>query len=150
MVSKSSLPLAVLAARSLTTSRLPNVARAEEPTTSAVDAGSLYKQLDANGDGSLAGDEIPEDKRSLFERLVRIGDGNADGNLSRRICRGTFGRKEIRRRPRVAQKGHGQPRTPRQGGASGPGRLFARLDSNQDGEVTSTKFPNRAARISQN
>ena len=36
---------------------------------------------DANGDGLLTGDEVPDEKKSLFERLVRLGDGKlGDGD----------------------------------------------------------------------
>jgi hypothetical protein len=43
------------------------------------DSGRQFQQLDANGDCWLEAGEIPQEKRTLFERLVRLGDGDADG-----------------------------------------------------------------------
>jgi Ca2+-binding EF-hand superfamily protein len=43
---------------------------------------SLFARLDANTDGQLTKAEIPDEHSSLFRRLVRIGDDDADGKLS--------------------------------------------------------------------
>src|SRR5687767_4094689 len=43
----------------------------------------LFESLDGNKDGRLAGDEVPEEQRRFFERLVRVGDGDNDGILTR-------------------------------------------------------------------
>ena len=143
MVSKSSLLLAALAVCSLTTCCLTSAAGAEEPPLLAVDTGSLYKQLDANGDGSLAGDEIPEDKRSLFERLVRVGDGNADGKLSAdEFAAGLSGGKKPATDPASPKKpATAKPGRPGKAERPGPGRLFARLDANKDGQVSLEEVP---------
>lgn len=42
----------------------------------------LFKQLDKNGDGKLVADEIPEEQRRQFERVVRAGDKNDDGQIT--------------------------------------------------------------------
>jgi hypothetical protein len=57
-------------------------ARADETPSQTPDAAGLFKQLDANGDGQLVTDEIPDDRKSLFERLLRKGDKNGDGKLA--------------------------------------------------------------------
>jgi Ca2+-binding EF-hand superfamily protein len=49
---------------------------------SAGDA-ALFDRLDANHDGSISGDEVTAENRTLFERLVRRGDANNDQALSR-------------------------------------------------------------------
>jgi Ca2+-binding EF-hand superfamily protein len=141
MVSKSSLLLAVMAGCILTTCCLTSATRSEE--AAAIDAGALYKQLDANSDGSLTGDEIPEDKRSLFERLVRIGDGNADGKLSAdEFAAGLSGSSKPAAGPASPKKpATAKPGRPGKAERPGPGRLFARLDSNQDGEVSLDEVP---------
>src|SRR5262245_54987017 len=51
----------------------------DRPTESAV----LFDKLDANHDGQITSDEAPEEHRRLFLRLVRRGDHNGDGKLSR-------------------------------------------------------------------
>ena len=43
----------------------------------------LYDRLDVNHDGQLTADEVPQEHRVLFDRLLRRADRNADGKLSR-------------------------------------------------------------------
>ncbi len=49
----------------------------------AVNAGALFDKLDVHHDGQLTADEIPEAKRGLFQRLLRLAGKPADGKLSR-------------------------------------------------------------------
>jgi len=142
-VSNSSLLLAALVAYPLTTCCLTSAGRSEDLRAPGIDARSLYKQLDANGDGSLAGDEIPEDKRSLFERLVRIGDGNADGKLSAdEFAAGLSGASKPAAGPASPKKpAKAKPGRPGKAERPGPGRLFARLDANKDGEISLDEVP---------
>jgi Ca2+-binding EF-hand superfamily protein len=127
---------------------LPNAIRGEE--TSAPDSAGLFKQLDANGDGQLAGDEVPEEKKSLFERLVRLGDGDADGKLSaEEFATGLAGGEQPAAKGPRAKGETDAPKKPakatpgRPGKAErpGPGRLFARLDANGDGKVELDEVP---------
>lgn len=60
----------------------PVLAADGSPPQSAGDA-ALFDRLDVNHDGLLKGDEVSQDHRSLFERLVRNGDKNHDAALSR-------------------------------------------------------------------
>ncbi len=46
-------------------------------------AGALFDRLDANHDGQLTADEIPSEKKGLFERLLRLAGKPADGKLTR-------------------------------------------------------------------
>ncbi|MDX1680202.1 MAG: EF-hand domain-containing protein [Akkermansiaceae bacterium] len=126
-------------------------------------AGERWKKVDLDGDGSLSRDEfarmerlakVPEEKRqALFERLDKNGDGRIE-------------RSEMLRR-----QGDGRPHPliPRIGELDQDGdgavsfqefqagkmvqrleperqqRLFARLDSNQDGRITPEDKPRRRA-----
>ena len=47
------------------------------------DPRALFDQLDVNHDGKLTADEIPADKKRLFERLLRLAGKSADGHLTR-------------------------------------------------------------------
>ena len=44
---------------------------------------ALFDKLDANHDGQITSDEVPEEQRRLFQRLLRRADRNGDGKLSR-------------------------------------------------------------------
>jgi len=44
---------------------------------------SLFDQLDRNNDTVLVAEEIPEAQAQAFRRLIRIGDRNKDGRLTR-------------------------------------------------------------------
>ena len=43
---------------------------------------SIFKKLDADSNGKLTKDEIPDEQRRLFERLVETQDKNKDGELT--------------------------------------------------------------------
>jgi Ca2+-binding EF-hand superfamily protein len=56
--------------------------RAADEASEVARAERLFKQLDANGDGLVAADEAPQDKRALFDRLVRKADKDGDEKLT--------------------------------------------------------------------
>lgn len=109
----------------------------DKPAGEGQDAGDLFGQLDTNKDGQLADDEIPEDRKGLFERLVRIADKNGDGKLtSDEFAAGLKPRAEAAddspaKRPRPEGKPDGRNAE----------RLFKRLDSNSDGKVMIDEVP---------
>lgn len=43
----------------------------------------LFERLDANHNGFITPDEVKDDSRAMFERLLRKSDANHDGKLSR-------------------------------------------------------------------
>jgi Ca2+-binding EF-hand superfamily protein len=47
------------------------------------DVTALFDRLDANHDGQLTADEIPAEKKGLFERLLRLAGKPTDGKLTR-------------------------------------------------------------------
>lgn len=71
-----------LALVSLSTSRAP-ADDAKPANDAGKDTAALFDQLDANHDGQLTSDEIPAEKKRLFERLLRRVGKPADGKLSR-------------------------------------------------------------------
>ena len=105
-------------------------APAEPPAAEGPDA--IFGRLDANGDGQIAEDEVPEDQARLFRRLRRTSDGNGDGQLSRE----EFAAGLTEREPPPAQPAAGQP-----GGNFDPAALFARFDRNGDDKLTLEEVP---------
>jgi Ca2+-binding EF-hand superfamily protein len=113
-------------------------ARADEEAAETPDAAGLFSQLDTNKDGQLAADEIPEDRKTLFERLVRKGDKNSDGKLTaEEFAAGLAGGREKKDdEPATARR-----ERPDAEGGPGPGRFFARLDANGDGKIVLAEIP---------
>ncbi|MFH1300822.1 MAG: EF-hand domain-containing protein [Planctomycetota bacterium] len=54
---------------------------APEPGESAPQ--DIFQQLDKNSDGTVTADEVPEDKERFFDHLIRLGDQNKDGKLTK-------------------------------------------------------------------
>lgn len=96
--------------------------------------GDLFTKLDADNDGVLASDELPEAQRRLFDRLLRTSDKNEDGKLDRAEFEAGL----------KADRPPGAP--PPEAGFGGgdrpePGALFQRLDANGDGKIVRDEIP---------
>lgn len=57
--------------------------KADSPSDDQTQRSALFDSLDANHDGQLTSDEVPDDQRRLFQRLLRRADANGDAKLSR-------------------------------------------------------------------
>ena len=118
----------------------------------AQDSENVFTQLDKNNDGILVADEIPEAQQRFFDRLIRTGDQNEDGKLSKAEYAATLkndeqpagdpGRGPGRPGDRRPGAGFGQP------GGQFQGRMtaeaFARMDRNNDGKLTKDEIPEQA------
>lgn len=105
---------------------------------------TLFNKLDANQDGTITADEIPEEGKRLFERMLRTNDKNGDGELTKAEFDASITEKD---EPKQAIAGQVNPRAGRQ---IDPKQLFARLDANKDGKVSVEEFPaERQERIRQ-
>ena len=114
---------------------LPPLAWAEdEPADRAAGRGSFFDRIDKNGDGFITADEIAPERATFFERMLREGDKDGDGKLSREEFRVGFAER--------ARGGRVRP----EGGNFG-GRLggiverLKQLDTNQDGKVSLDEVP---------
>ena len=102
----------------------------------------MFAQLDANKDGQLTADEIPDDKRRLFERLLRIADKNQDGKLNAEEFAAGLKPRERPAPPAPPQGPEGRkPDGPKPDGRPGPEMMFKRLDANGDGKITLDEVP---------
>lgn len=101
------------------------------------DPAKLFEELDKNGDGKLVADEVGEDRSRFFDRLVRVGDKDENGELSKE----EFVAALQQRRPRQAPE---QPGRRPEGGRPGGGEFFQRLDTNGDGKLTLNEIPEQA------
>jgi Ca2+-binding EF-hand superfamily protein len=98
----------------------------------------LFNKLDANKDGVVTSDEVPDDKQSIFERLLRVGDANGDKKLSK---------EELVAGLKQAAPAEAPGRAP--GGAPGglpnvsAKEIFARLDKDGNGKIEKDEIPER-------
>ena len=65
----------------------------------------LFKQLDQDANGTLGKDEVPENQLRFYERLVRVGDKNEDGQLSQDEFAAAMKEEEPQADPRPAEGG---------------------------------------------
>lgn len=99
----------------------------------------LFDTLDADDDGTLSADEIGEPQRQAFERLLRLGDVDEDGSLTRNEYLKAF-----QPGPGAGADPSERTREPgREGRPQRPdfGRLFEMADRDRDGKVALGDLP---------
>lgn len=118
----------------------PAAAAADEAAADKPDTAALFAQLDTNKDALLSADEIPEDRKSLFERLLRIGDKNKDAKLDADEFAAALadGRKAS-----DTSSDTPKPDRPLAKDRPAPDKLFERLDANRDGKVVLDEVPEK-------
>lgn len=106
-------------------------------------AANLFKQLDKNNDGKVVADEVNEDQARFFERLVRLGDADENGELTQ--AEFTKATSETVDAPLAAENGAGR----RPGNSGGQqfdaAQFFKRLDKNGDGKLAKSELPEQFA-----
>lgn len=93
----------------------------------------LFSQLDKNGDNVLSSDEMSNAQRRFFDRLVRVGDADDDGKLSKSEYLSAL-------KPPAPVASLGQPAN-RGRGRFDPAQTFRRLDSDGDGKLKLDELP---------
>lgn len=124
-------------------------AKAADPQNAAkpIDPGALFDTLDTNHTGVLSADKIPEDKRGLFERLLRLAGKPADGQLTRAEFVAQL--KSITEPPNsgaatsgsATAKSEPAPAAGLGRKAPNPEKAFDRLDKNHTGKLTLSDIP---------
>lgn len=120
---------------------MPSGLRADEPDPP--DRAAIFKQLDANHDGLITDDEMNDEQRQLFKRLLRKSDRDGDGKLSE--AEFLAGLTEDRPEPPSDA-----PPAANAGNANAgflqarPAQIFKRLDANGDGKLDVGEFPEQA------
>ncbi len=102
------------------------------------DAGAFFDRLDANKDGKLTKDELPE---RAAERIMQA-DADGDGEVTKEELEAAREKMGGRR----GGQGQGGPNQAGRGqGGPQAGAFFERLDANKDGKLTKDELPERAA-----
>ena len=98
----------------------------------------IFSALDVNDDGNLSADDIGDDQKQFFERVLRRGDSNGDGILTR----DEFVQGNEKREP-PADDRPGPYRDDSRGNRRhfDPGQFFERLDADRDGLLTHEEIP---------
>jgi Ca2+-binding EF-hand superfamily protein len=107
----------------------------------AQDGADLFEKLDANKDGVITSDEVPDDKQAIFERLVRVGDANGDKKLTKdELAAGLK-----RAAPQAEAAPAARPGAPGAGGAPNISAkdIFGRLDRDGNGKLEKDEIPER-------
>lgn len=116
---------------------LPVVLSAEDAKDGASQDVALFDRLDTDKDGQLTAAEIPEDKRRLFQRLLRNADQDKSGGLSHaEFLAGVADRGPDRPLEEKPTLDSSNP-----SGLPNPEQFFKNFDKNLDGKVTLDEMP---------
>ena len=99
------------------------------------DPEAMFERLDQDGDSVVTSDEVPDEQRELFDRILSRGDQDQDGKLTR---------EEFMAFRQAAQSRQGQGRRGRGGRGFDPEMMFERMDTNGDGKITRDELPAQA------
>lgn len=117
----------------------------DEPRAAGPSPEELFGRLDANQDGAVTADEIPERQKRFLDRVVKAGDKDGDGKLSKDefVAGLKAGREQPQAQTDQNRPDQARPDQPRP--QVNPEQFFQRLDSNGDGKITKDdEVPERA------
>ena len=97
----------------------------------------LFDKLDANKDGQVTVDEVPDEHRPHLERLLRKGDKDANKSLSKEEWIAAH----TPEAPPEAGPGPGGMGPGGRPNRPNPGQMFDRMDANKDGKLQKSEIP---------
>jgi Ca2+-binding EF-hand superfamily protein len=105
----------------------------------------LFKQLDKNNDGKVVADEVSKEQARFFDRLVRLGDADKNGELTQSEF--TKATSETVDAPPAGRNPAGADRRPGNSGGQqfDAAAFFKRLDKNGDGKLAKSELPEQFA-----
>lgn len=103
-------------------------------TAAEPDAAGLFAKLDADSDEKLAAEEVGNEHRLLFKRLVRTGDENGDGLLSAEEFAAAL-------LPVRAEKQTVEKQGSRLPGADALLVVLTKMDANEDQQLDADEIP---------
>jgi Ca2+-binding EF-hand superfamily protein len=104
----------------------------------AEDEADLFSKLDANKDGFVTPDEVNDDQKAIYQRLLRNGDIDDDKKLSKGEFDAGLKPADAPRQP----LGVGDRVRPG-GGQFDPKQRFEQLDADKDGKLSKDEIPER-------
>jgi len=123
----------------------PTEKGARKSAQSTASQTAIFDRLDRNKDGVLVATEVPAAQAKAFARMIRIGDRNKDGRLTRQEFLSSLDsdsdRPAAKDRPATSDRPRRRPGTPSAGRGSDPAQVFTRFDRNKDGKLTLEEFP---------
>lgn len=94
---------------------------------------NIFQQLDKNSDGTVSAEEVPQDKERFFDHLIRTGDQNKDGKLTKAEFESSL-KKEDQKFPAAGGGDQGRNRR-------GMQDFMSRLDRNGDKKISRDELP---------
>jgi Ca2+-binding EF-hand superfamily protein len=113
-----------------------------------MDPARVFEYLDRNADGKLTADEIPSERKSMFERAVQFGDRDGDGALTEAEFTQVVAavRKRQQRQESEEKSPAADPPTKQRSRGSRQTDRLSRLDSDHDGKVSFEEFSGQEKR----
>ncbi|MCA9016459.1 MAG: EF-hand domain-containing protein, partial [Planctomycetaceae bacterium] len=96
---------------------------------------NIFQQLDKNSDGTVTADEVPEEKERFFDHLIRMGDQNKDGKLTKEEFEAGLKKEDQKFPAGDAPNGNRGPRN------FDFKTFLSRLDRNGDKKISKEELP---------